>query len=349
MNPPIRLAIVGSGVIARTHAEAIRLLPGARLTAICSRNLEKARELAAGDGIRICGSLPEMLEGDNVDAVLIATPSGSHEEAAVPALRAGKHVLCEKPLEISTERVARMINAAEENGRILAGFFQRRNGPGAQSIRAALDENRFGRLTFLSVRVKWWRSQEYYSGSSWRGTWALDGGGALMNQGIHAVDLAQWLGGPVTEVLAFSGTLTHPGLEVEDTLAASLRFESGALGTIEASTSCYPGLEFSLEISGDSGTAVLVNDRIEHWRFADERLADESIRQGTADGKNHGGASNSAEISCGGHRQQIAEFCRAIRGEKANLVDAREAGKAVAIVEAIYRSARSGKSAPVPR
>ncbi|MFZ4779105.1 MAG: Gfo/Idh/MocA family protein [Terrimicrobiaceae bacterium] len=347
MISPLQVAIIGSGDIARTHVDAIALLPDVHLAAVCSRNPEKARELAAPSASQVFDSVEKLLSSAGLDAVLVATPSGAHEEAVLPALRAGRHVLCEKPLEISTARVARMIAEAERSGVILAGFFPLRCGAGAQIIREALDAGRFGRLTFLSARVKWWRDQDYYRASSWRGSWELDGGGALMNQGIHAVDLLQWMGGPVKEVSAFADALAHPGLQVEDTLAACVRFESGALGTIEAGTSCYPGLDLSLEISGDCGTAILVNDRIESWRFAEEKPEDEAVRSDREGGKIHGGSSDPKAITCEGHRQQIAEFCRAIRGEPATMIEGREAGKSVAIIEAAYRSCRSGKSETV--
>ncbi len=347
MKTPLQLAIIGSGNIARTHADAIALLPGVRLAAVCSRNPEKARELAAASEAQVFDCVETLLTFAALDAVLVATPSGAHEEAVLSALRAGKPVLCEKPLEISTVRVSRMIAEADRSGVILAGFFPLRFGAGARLIREALDTGRFGRLTFLSARVKWWREQDYYRNSSWRGTWELDGGGALMNQGIHAVDLLQWMGGPVKEVAAFGGALAHPGLQVEDTLTACVRFENGALGTIEAGTSCFPGLDLSLEISGDRGTAIMVNDRIEFWRFAGDAPADEAIRSGRAGGEIRGGSSDPKAITCEGHRQQIAAFCHAIRGEPAAVIDGREAGKAVAIVEAIYQSSRSGKSEPI--
>lgn len=341
----MNLAIIGSGGIAKTHAAAIALLPDVRLAAIQSRNLKKARELAEPSGAEVVESLDALLSDDSIDAILVATPSGAHAESVLPALRAGKHVLCEKPLEISTERVKGMIVEAEKAGRILAGFFPLRCGAGAETIHAALQTGRFGDLTFLSARVKWWRDQAYYADSTWRGTHALDGGGALINQGIHAVDLIQWLGGPVSEVSAYAATLAHDGLEVEDTLAACLQFESGALGTIEAGTSCYPGLDLSLEISGTKGSAILVNDRIDFWKFAEEKPEDEGIRSGNSGGKVGGGASDPLAISCEGHRRQIEGFCQAIANNTTTgIIDGREAGRAVAIVEALYQSARSKKS-----
>jgi predicted dehydrogenase len=341
----VRLAIIGSGNIAATHAAAIALVSQARLVAICSRNREKAAGLAGPAKAVVFDSVDELLAGNIVDAVLIATPSGAHAESVLPVLEAGKHVLCEKPLEISSERIGIMVAEAESRRLILAGFFPLRCGAGAQAIRHALEAGRFGKLTLLSARIKWWRGQEYYSASSWRGSWSLDGGGALMNQGIHAVDLLQWLGGTIVEASAYAGTLAHPGIEVEDTLASCFRFANGALGTLTTATSCYPGLDLSLEISGDGGTAVLVNDRIDFWRFREELAEDESIRRNESAGTIRGGASDPTAISCEGHRQQIEAFCRAILGDsRAGVIDGRESGRAVAIVEAIYRAVRTRKS-----
>jgi predicted dehydrogenase len=240
-----------------------------------------------------------------------------------------------------------MVAAARQAGLVLAGFFPMRCGAGAGAIRQALDEGRFGRLTFLSARVKWWRDEGYYRSSNWRGTWELDGGGALMNQGIHAVDLLQWLGGPVREAAGYAATLAHAQLPVEDTLAASLRFASGALGTIEAATSCCPGLDLSLEISGDRGSAILVNDQIEFRHLTGEDSREGQAAGAPGDGTIRGGASDPRAISCEGHRRQIAEFCRAVRGLPSQTIHGEEAGRAVAIIEAIYRSCRSGKSEPV--
>jgi len=343
-SAPVRLAILGSGAIAQTHAQAISLLPEARLVAVCSRNPSHAIELAAPANAAVFDSVEKLVASSEIDAVLIATPSGVHEETARPALRAGKHVLCEKPLEISTERITRMVRDAEQSGVILAGFFPLRCGAGAQAIHQAVEAGRFGRLTMISARIKWWRGQEYYRASNWRGTRELDGGGALMNQGIHAVDLMQWLGGPVAEAMALADSLAHPGLEVEDTLVSSLRFKNGAMGTIAAATSCYPGLDISLEISGDQGTAILINDRIEFWQFAEEDPNDNDVRENRKSCNIGGGTSDPRAISCEGHRQQIAGFCRAIRGDASEIIDGREAGRAVALVEAIYRSVSSGKS-----
>ena len=323
------------------------LLPEVRLVAVCARSTDKAAELAQPRSAQIFRTLEDLLAMDGLDGVLVATPSGVHAEAVIPALRSGRHVLCEKPLEITMERIQRILAEAEKSGCLLAGFFPLRCGEGAQAIKQAADSGRFGKLTFLSARVKWWRNQDYYRLSSWRGRWDMDGGGALMNQGIHAVDLLQWIGGLPARVAAFADNLTHPGIEVEDTLAAALQFPGGAMGTIEAATSCHPGLDLSLEVSGDRGTAVLVNDRLVDWRFSEELPEDTAIREGRSGGRIRGGSADPIAISCEGHRQQIQAFCQAIRGEAGGIIPGHEAARSVAVVEAIYRSVRSKNFEPV--
>lgn len=280
MNRPFGIGIVGSGSIARTHIDALAGLEEACLVAITGRNPTTSRDLAEMAGAQIEASVESLVQRGDVDAVLIATPSGAHLEPVLAAIGAGKHVLCEKPLEVQSPRVFSMVERARDVGVFLGGFFPMRFGAGAREVKQALDEGRFGRLVSLGARVKWWRDAAYYRDSSWRGTWALDGGGALMNQGIHAVDLLQWFGGKPAMVSAFAGTLAHPGIEVEDTLSAILKWESGAMGTLTTSTACHPGLDLTIEVSGDAGTAVLVNGKIEFWHFAEERLGDEAIRSG---------------------------------------------------------------------
>lgn len=341
---PVRLAVVGSGNIASLHIHAISSTPLAQLTAVCARNRAKAKTLVESSSTPIYATLEELIASVDVDGILVATPSGIHHEAVITALRAGKHVLCEKPLEISTARIEQMIREAEISDRILAGFLPMRYGAGARTIRTALDQSRFGRLTTIGARIKWWRDQPYYNDSRWRGTWGLDGGGALMNQGIHAVDLISWFGGPAKNAFGFASNLAHPGIEVEDTLTAVIQFENGCLGSISAATSCYPGLDLSIEVSGDMGTAILVNDRIEFWEFSNPEEADQMIRNGAATSTMKGGSSDPKAISSTGHQRQIEEFCQAIRGKQIALIEGREAGRAVAIVEAIYRSSRSLKA-----
>ena len=320
MSKKIGIGIVGSGSIARIHIDALAGVENAHLVAVAGRNPVTSRELADLGGAQTEDSVEALVGRADVDAVLIATPSGAH-----------------------LDPVLSMVEHARKAGVLLGGFFPMRFGAGARAVKQALDEGRFGRLVSLGARVKWWRDAAYYRDSSWRGTWALDGGGALMNQGIHAVDLLQWFGGRPEMVSAFAGTLAHPGIEVEDTLSAILKWESGAMGTITASTACNPGIELSVEISGDAGTVILVNDRIDFWKFKDGFPGNAEMLAGKVSGTD-GGASNPTAIACAGHSRQIRDFCNLILGKSGDLIDGREASHAVSIVEAAYRSVKSGKA-----
>ncbi|HEX8294828.1 MAG TPA: Gfo/Idh/MocA family oxidoreductase, partial [Chthoniobacteraceae bacterium] len=226
-SSPIGFAVIGSGMISQFHADALREVPGAELRAVYDRVPERSQAFGAKNGCRVAESLEDLVADSSVHAVSVTTPSGAHAEAAIPFLEAGKAVLCEKPLDVTRDAVDRIIAAEKRGGGVLAGVFQNRLGRGAQSLKAAIDAGRFGRLTLCSAYIKWWREQSYYSSSPWKGTWKLDGGGALMNQGIHAVDMLQWFAGLPEEVCAFYGTLAHTGIETEDTLVASMKFPGG--------------------------------------------------------------------------------------------------------------------------
>ena len=347
MNDPIGFAIVGTGAIADVHAGAVRENAGARLVAAWSRDAARCADFAARHGCRTAASLQEIVRDPGIRAVCVTTPSGAHAEAAVPVLEAGKAVLCEKPLAITLDAVDRILAAEKRGGGMLAGVFQMRLGRGAQILKSAIEAGRFGRLTLCSAYVKWWREQSYYSGSPWKGTWRLDGGGALMNQGIHAVDLLQWLAGLPVEVSAFFGTLAHSGMEAEDTVVASLRFPNGALGSIEAATSAYPGSDLRIEIMGERGSAVLVNDRLVRWEF-DERLPeDDAVLAGDTSPAIKGGSSNPMAMTHEGHRQLVDDLVCALREGRPPMVPGAEARRAVALVLAIYEAARSGSRVKV--
>jgi predicted dehydrogenase len=240
-----------------------------------------------------------------------------------------------------------MLSTARDTGKILAAVFQSRFGQGAQTVKRAVDEGRFGRLTLCSAYIKWWRTQDYYDSGVWRGTLELDGGGALMNQGIHAIDLLQWFAGVPVEVTGFVSTLAHERIVVEDTGAAALRFGNGALGVIEGATSAFPGWAKRIEISGDKGSVILEDDTIKFWQFADERPEDADIRAGANASGIGGGAADPKAISTEGHRRQIEDLCAAIRAGKQPSVSGADARHAVAVICAIYESARTGKPAAV--
>ncbi|MGB8166245.1 MAG: Gfo/Idh/MocA family oxidoreductase [Chthoniobacteraceae bacterium] len=344
MSKPVGFAIVGSGMIAEVHAGAISEVPEARLVAVYSRGVEGRESFAKKHGCRAVASIEELVRDPEVEAVCITTPSGAHADAAVPVLEAGKAVLCEKPLEVSVAACDRIFAAAERGGGVLAGVFQMRLGPGARKVKDAIEAGRFGRLTSCSAYIKWWRSQDYYASSKWKGTWALDGGGALINQGIHAVDLLQWLVGLPSEVAGFFGTLAHPGLEAEDTVAAALRYPNGALGVIEAATSAWPGSDLRIEIIGDRGSAVLENDRIVRFEFAEPQAEDETIVRDSATSEIKVGKSDPAGMSWDGHRVLVRDLALALREGRPPTIPGTEARRAVQLVLAIYEAARTGRT-----
>lgn len=339
----IGFAIVGTGSIADFHAKAIADAPGARLAGVYSRTAAKAQAFAERENTAAADSLEALLQSPDVDVVCVTTPSGAHLEVAVAAFEHGKHVLCEKPLEITTERVDTMIAAAAKAGKHLGGIFQSRFGPGAQTVKQAVDSGRFGKLALSSAYVKWWRDDAYYRNGGWRGTWTMDGGGALMNQSIHGVDLLQWLVGMPTTVAASFGAIAHDFIEAEDTAAAVLKFPGGGMGVIEAATSCYPGFSRRIEISGSKGTAVLVDDAITTWQFADPQEGDDQILEKFKPAAGNSGASDPRAISTIGHQRQIEDMVRVAREDTPPFIPGAEGRNAVAIIEAVYRSARSGK------
>ncbi len=340
-TPPVRFAIVGTGLIAGFHAKAIADCAHGCLTAVYDAVPDRARAFAEETGVSAASSLDELLSREDVDAITIATPSGTHGAIALPAARAGKHVLCEKPLEITTERIDEMIATCREHGVQLGAILPARTAPGVALIRKALDAGRFGRLIFANVELKWYRSQAYYESSGWRGTWALDGGGALMNQGIHQIDLMLHFAGDAESVFAYTDTRTHPGVEVEDSAVVVVRFVGGALGTIVASTCCEPGFPRRVEITGERGHVVLQDDILVKWAFTKELPGDLEIQAAAAEGRQGGaGAGDPANISYAGHLTQIDDFARAIRTGAEPMITGVEGRRSVALICAAYESSR---------
>src|SRR5690349_13600395 len=239
------VAIVGCGMIARFHVRALAEVPDTRVVALIDKITPAAEKMKQDLNLPcdIYPELPDALQRKDVDIVIVATPSGAHMDPAVAAANAGKHVVVEKPLEVTVERCDRIIEACDRNGVKLCTIFPSRFADSNRTLKAAVDAGRFGRLTLGETTCKWWRTQAYYDQGGWRGTWALDGGGALMNQAIHNVDLLLWMMGPATHVTAFTATVAHERIEVEDTAVACLRFKNGALGVIQAATSVHPRSE----------------------------------------------------------------------------------------------------------
>ncbi len=270
-------------------------------------------------------------------------------EPALDAARAGKHLIIEKPLEINLRRCDRIIRACAKKGVVLSTLFPSRFHAAPQRLKEAIDSGKFGSLTLGEAHVKWFRTQQYYDSGGWRGTWELDGGGALMNQAIHSVDLLTWLMGPVAEVCAKTALIGHQRIEVEDVAAAALRFENGALGTIVATTAAYPGWLKRIEIHGDQGSVQIEEEDIRLWQFAKMTPRDRRIaRQYQRKTNTGGGASDPAAIGHAGHVAQFRDVIRAIRNGTTPAIDGHEGRRSVEIIRAIYRSARSGRSVALP-
>jgi predicted dehydrogenase len=336
-------AIIGTGMISKFHARAVREVAGARLVAVCGRDRAKAEAFASEFRCTAFDSLESLLASPRVDVVTITTPSGLHLDPAVAAAKAGKHVLCEKPLEITLPRIDAMIEAHRAAGTSLGCTFQLRYMPALEPVRAALREGRFGTLTYAGVYVPWWRTQEYYSDSPWHGKLALDGGGALMNQAIHMIDLLCDLMPPVEAVSAFTSSIGHAGIETEDAATAALRFKGGALGAIYGTTSSWPGQSKRLEITGTHGTAILVEEGLALFEFRDKRPADaDALARFGRTGGAHG-VSDPAAMTHALHAACFRDFVACLQAGRRFGTDGESARKSVAVVRAIYEAASNGK------
>jgi UDP-N-acetyl-2-amino-2-deoxyglucuronate dehydrogenase len=336
----VHVGILGAGNISDTHARAALAIPGAAIAAVHGANATKAERLAAAHGGTVYRDLDAFARHRPMDLVAIGSPSGRHADEVIAVAQARVHVLCEKPLGITTGEVDRMVEACESAGVRLAVFFQDRCQPDLVRLKAFLDQGGLGRVHLVTAHVKWHRPPEYYSGSRWRGTRALDGGGAVMNQGIHTLDLLLWLLGDVGRVYAATRTAAH-AIQVEDTAAATLEFTSNVVGTYEASTTAWPGYRRRVEISGDQGTIVIEHDRV---IAADLKAGAPPFEVSAAAGSAESAASPVVS-DASPHRRVIEDFLEAIRTGRRPACDGREGRRSVALVEALYESARTG--APV--
>ena len=336
----MHIGIIGAGNISQTHARAAQAIPGVTVAAVIGSNPERTSALGGEFGAATYDDLERFLAHRPMDLVAIGSPSGLHAEQGIAAARRGLHVLVEKPIEITARRADALIAAADAARVKLGVFFQDRLRPAVRDLKAAIDAGEIGTPVMIAGRVKWYRPPEYYAGSRWRGTWALDGGGALMNQGIHTVDLMQWFFGPVTRVQAWIGTRVH-AIEVEDTAAAVLEFSNGAVGTIEAATSAYPGYPRRVEITGSQGTIVLEHDRIE---AVDLRTPSAHVAV-CETGDRTASAASPVVSDASAHQRVLEDFIRAIETDGTPACDGREGRRSVEIVEAIYDAARAGRPA----
>ncbi|MEP7110411.1 MAG: Gfo/Idh/MocA family oxidoreductase [Ferruginibacter sp.] len=333
--------IIGTGMIADFHAQAIRSIKNARLVGFCGSNPLKTRALAEKYQCEEFLNYDEMLDSAEIEIVTIATPSGAHMEATIKAALCGKHVLSEKPLEISLERIDKMIEAHDKAGTKLGCIFNYRYNDSFKYLKTAVENKRFGTITYASVHVPWWRTDDYYK-DSWHGTSRLDGGGALMNQAIHMIDILQHLMGPLDSLQAYTATLGHK-IEVEDTAAAVLKFKNNALGVIYGSTASFPGQFRRIEITGTKGTVIQVENSFKVWQFADPIADDNEILNRFSQIAGGGGVSDPGAIPFEPHAKNIVAFIDSIETGKTFEINGPEARKAVEIVLAIYAAARNNK------
>jgi predicted dehydrogenase len=339
------IALIGAGNIARVHAKAIAEIGNAKLIAVFDTSEPACRSLSQElGGLDWTGDLDARLARDDIDIVSICTPSGTHADLAVKAARAGKHLIVEKPLDITLAQADRIIVAARGNGVKLTGIFPYRFKIGVYKAKEAIDQGRLGRLVLADAYVKWYRAQDYYRG--WHGTWALDGGGALINQAIHNIDLLQWLAGPVDTVYGHIATLGHE-MEAEDTASAVLTFANGALGVIQGATSCWPGDPARAEFRGTHGTIILEEGQIKVWKLRDSTPEEERALTALEAREGHAAADPMA-ISFISHRLQIEDMIQAIAQDRTPRVSGSEARKAIEIIRAIYLSAQRGQAVRLP-
>ena len=342
----IGFGIIGCGNIGPVHAEAISQVRGARLVAVSDVAERNALALAGKYSAAAYTDYRKLLERKDVDAVCLCVPSGMRADIGTVCAQAGKHILAEKPIEITTARADRLIAAAAKAKVKLGCVFQSRFAEGSILIRKAVAEGRFGRLVLGDAYIKWFRSQEYYGSGVWRGTRKFDGGGALINQGIHQIDLLLWFMGPVKWIRAETRLIAHEGIEVEDLACAQMEFANGALGAIEASTAIWPGHPARVEVHGSEGSAVLEDGELRFWQFRSDTKADKRIRASFKNESDLGsGASDPlSNLKSEGHRRQIADFVKAIQEDRPPFVDGAEGRRSVELIEAVYNSARTGKT-----
>ncbi|HEV8607195.1 MAG TPA: Gfo/Idh/MocA family oxidoreductase [Tepidisphaeraceae bacterium] len=374
MSKHWRCAVIGTGVVGEWHVKVTSQLPNTSLIAVCDIDSARAKKALARynlPNIPIYTDQAEMLRKEQLDILHICTPSGDHMNPAIMAMEAGKNVITEKPMEIQLDRIDRMHEVAKKNNVRLAGIFQNRWNPANRAIHDALAQGRFGRIAWAGCFTPWYRPDQYYRDGGWRGTWKLDGGGAIMNQSVHAIDLLQWIVGPVKQVSAYASSRIHAEIEVEDTMSCSLEFANGGYGTIMGTTAMFPGQPARIEVGGENGTAVSENG-LKVFKFRDERPGDAQILEtlcppapdklkekiaaaggdalleklGLKKSTSTGGGSSNTDVPLDFHARNVMAILNAWDEGHDAETHAAEARKAVAIVLAMYESARKN-GAPI--
>ena len=340
----LRWGIIGCGVIAPWHADSVVASEYAELVAVCDIDEAKGRAFASPYGdVAVYQDYRQMLKKGGLDVVSICTPSGLHSEMTTAAAQAGVNVLCEKPMAITVPQIDAMMEAVEEAGVKLGVIFQRRTYEASRRVRGAVQAGVLGQMTLGDAYLKYYRSPAYYKSADWRATWALDGGGALMNQGVHGIDLLLWIMGDVESVYAKAEAKVRD-IEVEDTCVALLTYKSGAYGVIEGTTSSNPGEPTALHLHGEKGTIILEDKGITQWAVAgDKSVVAQNDAEQLLSRESSGTVSDPRAMSRAGHQAQVDDLCQAITANREPLVTGASARKAVELILAIYESARTGK------
>ena len=351
-----KFVIVGAGVIGKQHGKVMTELGDrVELVAVADVDLSRAEALAAERGGRPYASLADALASEDIDVVTVCTPTGLHGVVAKEALAAGKHVIIEKPAEVTVEKTDEIIAAQREAGTLVSVISQHRFDPATDIAVAAIEAGELGRLTSGIASIDWWRGQTYYDSGDWRGTWELDGGGAMMNQGVHTVDLLIAAMGRPVEVFAYTGTLAHERVETEDVAVAVVKFESGALGVIHATTAAYPGLSARVQIHGDKGSVVIDNDELAYIHraayAADQRDVSYGANSATDNQKDSLDLPEKATAGAGrdpgqlsdAHRAQYLNILAALQGREKLRVDLETNRQAISVITGAYESARTGQ------
>ena len=332
MTKRIRIAIVGCGAIGKVHARAISELTEATLAGVCDHSESSARAMAIEFGGNYYTDYRQMFRSEEIDLVSVCTPSGTRLDICRAACSEKLNILVEKPLDITIERCQEIVDMCEQAGVKLGSVFQLRFTPVFQRLKEAVEQGRFGKLILGNSQTVCYRSQSYYDSGGWRGTLAHEGGGALMNQGIHSVDLLLWIMGNVKQVRAYSNTLTHE-IEVEDTVTASVEFANGAMGSIQATTSVSHGIDKRLEIYGEKGTVIVEGETVVKAEFADGlpfEIDDDNRIQISA--------SSPLIQDIRGHRDQILDMVQAVRDNREPTISGRDGMRAVELIVNIYKS-----------
>ena len=341
----VRIAVIGAGNIGKLHVTAMQEIEQIQVTVICTRHGGDGQTLAQKIGADWESDYKVAVSREDVDAVSICTPSGTHKEIAIAAAKAGKHVLVEKPIDITLRRIDDMLKVASESNVIISCIFQSRMRQGARAVKQAMEDGRLGKLLFANAFVPWHRSVDYYA-NNWRGTLEFDGGGALMNQSIHTIDLLQWLAGPIVSLYARIDTRIHT-IEAEDTASALLTFANGAQGIIQGATSLYYGHPARIELHGSKGSIVLQEGHLILWKL-EGAPPDEEERMINLEKSDGTGSQDPTAIGHRAHRQQITDFAEAIMNKREPAISGAEARKSVEIIRAIYHSSHHNQLVTLP-